>query len=43
MAMPEIIVEKNLSDARKAELGIADLNIWDCPVMQFRLDFDEES
>ena len=43
MAMPEIIVEKNLSDARKAELGIADWNIWDCPVMQFRLDFDEES
>ncbi|PCH65909.1 MAG: cupin [Gammaproteobacteria bacterium] len=41
--MPEIIVEKNLSDARKAELGIADWNIWDCPVTGFRLDFDEET
>jgi uncharacterized cupin superfamily protein len=43
MAMPKIIVEKNLSDARKVELGIASWNIWDCTVRQFRLDFDEES
>jgi hypothetical protein len=41
--MPEIIVEKNLSDARKAELGIANWEIWECPVTQFRLDFDDES
>ncbi len=40
--MPEIIVEKNLSEARLAELGIASWNIWDCEVTQFRLDFDEE-
>ncbi|MFK7793976.1 MAG: cupin domain-containing protein [Gammaproteobacteria bacterium] len=40
--MPEIIVEKNLSDARKTELGFADWNIWECEVREFRLDFDEE-
>jgi uncharacterized cupin superfamily protein len=41
--MFEIIVEKNLSDARKAELGIPKWETWDCPVMQFRLDFDDET
>ncbi|HAQ49913.1 MAG TPA: cupin [Gammaproteobacteria bacterium] len=39
--MPEIIVEKNLSDARLAELGISNWNIWECEVRQFRLDMDE--
>jgi len=39
--MPEIIVEKNLSEARLAELGIASWNIWDCEVRQFRLDMDD--
>ena len=43
MAMPKIIVEKNLSDARKAELGIASWNIWDGEVREFRLDFQGES
>jgi uncharacterized cupin superfamily protein len=43
MAMPKIVVEKNLSDARKAELGIASWNIWDCDVREFRLDFQGES
>ena len=43
MAMPKIIVEKNLSDARKAELGITSWNIWDCEVREFRLDFQGES
>jgi len=43
MAMPKIIVEKNLNDARKAELGIASWNIWDCDVREFRLDFQGES
>ena len=39
--MPEIIVEKNLSDTRLAELGISNWNIWECEVRQFRLDMDE--
>jgi len=43
MAMPKIVVEKNLSDGRKAELGIASWNIWDCDVREFRLDFQGES
>ena len=40
--MPEISVEKDLTDARKAELGISDWNVWECEVRQFRLDFDQE-
>lgn len=40
--MPEITVEKDLTDARKAELGIADWNVWECEVREFRLDFDQE-
>ena len=43
MAMPKIVVEKNLSDGRKAELGIASWNIWDCDVREFRLGFQCES
>ena len=40
--MPEISVEKDLTDARKAELGISDWNVWECEVRQFRLYFDQE-
>lgn len=40
--MPEIIVEKNLSEERLAKLGITSWNIWDCEVREFRLDFDQE-
>ncbi|MFK7816908.1 MAG: cupin domain-containing protein [Gammaproteobacteria bacterium] len=40
--MPEIIVEKDLSDARKTELGFSEWNVWECEVREFRLDFDEE-
>ena len=39
--MPEIIVEKNLSDARWAELGISSWNVWECDVREFRLDMDD--
>ena len=39
--MPEIIIEKNPSEARLKELGVAGWEIWDCPVTEFRLDFDE--
>ena len=39
--MPEIIVEKNLSDARLAELGISSWNVWACDVREFRLDMDD--
>jgi len=39
--MPEIIIEKNPSEARLQELGVAGWEIWDCPVTEFRLDFDE--
>ena len=39
--MPEIIVEKNLSDARLAELGISSWNVWECDVREFRLDMDD--
>ena len=41
--MPEIIIEKNLSEARLKELGVSGWNIWDCPVSEFRLDFDDKS
>jgi uncharacterized cupin superfamily protein len=41
--MPDIIIEKNLSEARKAELGISTWETWECPVTEFRLDFDDES
>ena len=41
--MPEIIIEKNLSEARLEELGVSGWNIWDCPVSEFRLDFDDKS
>lgn len=39
--MPEIIIEKNLSEDRLKEMGVANWDIWDCPVTEFRLDFDE--
>ncbi|SFK50695.1 cupin domain-containing protein [Methylophaga sulfidovorans] len=39
--MPEIIIEKNPSEARLQELGVSGWEIWDCPVTEFRLDFDE--
>lgn len=39
--MPEIKIEKNPSEARLKELGVAGWEIWDCPVTEFRLDFDE--
>lgn len=41
--MPEIIIEKNLTEERKAELGIAGWEVWECPVTEFRLDFDDET
>ncbi len=41
--MPEIIIEKNLSEERLKELGVSSWNIWDCPVSEFRLDFDNKS
>lgn len=39
--MPEIIIEKNLSEDRLKELGVSGWEIWNCPVTEFRLDFDE--
>jgi len=39
--MPGIIVEHNPSEERLKELGVSDWEIWDCPVSEFRLDFDE--
>lgn len=39
--MPKIIVEHNPSEERLKELGVAAWEIWDCPVSEFRLDFDE--
>jgi uncharacterized cupin superfamily protein len=39
--MPEITVEKNLTEARLAELGISSWNVWECEVRQFRLDMDD--
>ncbi|MCK9194166.1 MAG: cupin domain-containing protein [Nevskia sp.] len=39
--MPEIIIEKNLSAERLKELGVSGWETWDCPVSEFRLDFDE--
>ncbi|MDH5357326.1 MAG: cupin domain-containing protein [Gammaproteobacteria bacterium] len=39
--MPEIIIEKNPSEERLKELGVASWETWDCPVSEFRLDFDE--
>lgn len=39
--MPEIIIEKNLSDERLKQLGISSWDVWECPVTEFRLDFDE--
>jgi len=41
--MPEIIIEKNLSEAQLKELNVSGWNIWDCPVSEFRLDFDNKS
>ncbi|PHS71522.1 MAG: cupin [Methylophaga sp.] len=41
--MPEIIIEKNLSEERLKELGVSGWNIWDCPISEFRLDFDDKS
>jgi len=41
--MPEIIIEKNLSEEKLKELGVPSWNIWDCPVSEFRLDFDGKS
>jgi uncharacterized cupin superfamily protein len=41
--MPEIIIEKNLSEERLKELGVSTWNIWDCPVSEFRLDFDNKN
>ncbi len=39
--MPQIIIEKNPSEARLQEMGVSGWEIWDCPVTEFRLDFDE--
>lgn len=39
--MPQIIIDKTPSEARLQELGVANWEIWDCPVTEFRLDFDE--
>lgn len=39
--MPQIKIEKNPSEARLQELGVAGWEIWECPVTEFRLDFDE--
>jgi uncharacterized cupin superfamily protein len=39
--MPKIIIEKNPSEARLKELGVSAWETWDCPVTEFRLDFDE--
>jgi uncharacterized cupin superfamily protein len=39
--MPEIIIEKNLSEERLAALDVSSWEIWECPVTGFRLDFDE--
>ncbi|NQY26365.1 MAG: cupin domain-containing protein [Piscirickettsiaceae bacterium] len=41
--MPEIIIEKNVSEEKLKELGVSSWNIWDCPVSEFRLDFDGKS
>ena len=41
--MPEIIIEKNVSEEKLKELGVSSWNIWDCPVSEFRLDFDDKS
>ena len=41
--MPEIIIEKNLTEERLKELGVSSWNIWDCPVSEFRLDFDNKN
>ncbi|HDY86457.1 MAG TPA: cupin, partial [Methylophaga sp.] len=39
--MPKIIIEKNPSEERLKELGVSAWETWDCPVTEFRLDFDE--
>ena len=41
--MPEIIIEKNVSEEKLKELGVSSWNVWDCPVSEFRLDFDDKS
>jgi uncharacterized cupin superfamily protein len=39
--MSEIIIEKNLTTERIESLAITSWEIWECPVTEFRLDFDE--
>ncbi|WP_438971022.1 cupin domain-containing protein [Methylophaga sp.] len=39
--MPQIKIEKKPSQTRLQEMGVDSWEIWDCPVSEFRLDFDE--
>ncbi|WP_235045551.1 cupin domain-containing protein [Methylophaga lonarensis] len=41
IVMPEIKIVKNPTEDFLKQIGVASWETWDCPVTEFRLDFDE--